>query len=277
MAAMMVSGNYVAVIDVEDGIGLIPSCGSDVGGGIRPSSWVYQVDLPRPGGDPIKRRVPAEGVVHVLSGAAAASPWRRGRSPLESAGLTSGQLAHIERSLGLDASVPTGGIMPQPDGASPASVKQAEPALTQGKGGLTLVETVAAGWGQGKTAAPRKDWEQVRFGAMVQQPNVLLRDATGQLIMGALGVNRRLFDGDGASSESAYRGMVSGICQHLAVLLEREIGVKLERPLTLDLSPASGYDVRGIGRAVGALVNAGVPLDSALRIAGVEGSRLVRS
>ena len=37
-ARMMVSGNYVAVIDVEDGIGLIPSCGFDVGGGIRPSS-----------------------------------------------------------------------------------------------------------------------------------------------------------------------------------------------------------------------------------------------
>ena len=167
--------------------------------------------------------------------------------------------------------------MPQPDAASPAAVKQAQTALTQGKGGLTLVETTAGGWGQGLTAAPRQDWQQKRFGAMVQQPNVLLRDSASHLVMASLGVNRKLFDGDGSSAQDAHRLMVSGVVQHLAALLEREIGVKLERPLTLDLSPAGGYDVRGVGRAVGSLVQAGVPLDQAIKIAGIEGSRVVRS
>ena len=193
-ARMLVTGNAVYMIDVEDGIGLIPSCAFDVGGGYRPSSWVYELDLPRPSGDPIKRRAPGQGVVHILSGAAPASPWR-GRSPLERAGLTSGQLAHIERSLGLDSSVPTGGIMPQPDGASPTAIAQAQRALTQGKGALTLIETTGAGYGQGPTAAPRQDWEQKRFGALVRQENVLLRDSASNLIMASLGINRRLFEG----------------------------------------------------------------------------------
>ena len=59
---MMVTGNAVYLIEVEDGIGLVPSCAFDVGGGYRPSTWVYEVSLPRPSGDPIKRRVPVDGV-----------------------------------------------------------------------------------------------------------------------------------------------------------------------------------------------------------------------
>ena len=273
---MMVTGNAIYLIDVEDGIGLIPACAFDVGGGYRPSSWVYSLDLPRPSGDAIKRRVPAGGVVHVKTGATPASPWR-GRSALERAGLTSGQLAHIERSLGLDSSVPTGGILPQPDGASAMAVAQANAALSQGKGALTLIETTAGGYGQGPTAAPRKDWEQVRFGPQVQQPNVQLRDSASNLIMASLGINSKIFDGDGASAQAAHRLMVTGVVQHLAALLEREVAVKLLQPLTLDLSPAGGYDVRGIGRALGSLVQAGLPLDQALRVAGIEASRVVRS
>ena len=273
---VMITGNAIYFIDVQDGLSLIPACEFNVGGGYRPSSWVYELGLPRPSGDPIKRRSPADGVVHVLSGAAPATPWK-GRSPLASASLTSGQLAHIERSLGHDASVPTGGIMPQPDGTSPTAIKQAMTALSQGKGHTTLVETTAGGFGQGLSAAPRQDWEQKRFGPLARQENILLRDSASNLIMSVLGINSKLFDGDGASAQDAHRLLVTGVVQHLAVLLETEVSEKLGQPVTLDLSAAGGFDVRGVGRALGSLVQAGVPLEQAMRIAGIEGSRIVRS
>ena len=65
-----------------------------------------------------------------------------------------------------------------------------------------------------------------------------------------------------------------GPVQQLAALLELEVSVKLEQPLTMDLSPAGANDVRGLGQAVGSLVQAQVPLAQAMRIAGLD-SRLV--
>ena len=267
---MVLYGNAVYMIDVDFGLALIPASGFKVRGSYQPSSWTYQLTLPRPTGEPAKRLVPAAGVVHVLSGATSSSPWR-GRSPLERAGLTAGQLANIEKSLGLDSSVPTGGILPQPDAATPMAVKQAQTALSQGKGGLTLVETTAAGWGQGQTAAPRQDWEQKRFGPMPPAPNIALRDSASNAVLAALGASTKLWNGDGASMRESYRLLVANTAQSLAALLEREIGVKLEVPVAFDLSPAGSLDPRGLGRAVGSLVAAGMPLDEAKGIAGLGG------
>ena len=88
-----------------------------------------------------------------------------GVSPLQSAGFTAETLARIEKSLQDDAKVPTGSIMPQPDGVSPTGIAQAKAAVTAGKGALTLVETTAGGFGLGPNSAPKNDWQQARFGA----------------------------------------------------------------------------------------------------------------
>ena len=125
-------------------------------GGFRPSTWSYQIELPRPSGEPIKRRSTAPGVVHVKWGESSTAPWTD-RSPLKQAGVTSEQLAAIERSLGQDATIPTGMMLPVPDGASAVQVDAARDALSTGKGSMTLLETTKGGFGAGTVAAPEKD------------------------------------------------------------------------------------------------------------------------
>ena len=59
--------------------------------------------------------------------------------------------------------------------------------------------------------------------------------------------------------------------QELAALLEDEVRVKLGTPVTIDLSPSTSVDARGLGRAVNSLVGAGIDLEEAKTIAGLNG------
>ena len=274
-STMLLRGEFVALVDIDDDgvLGLVQAHEVEVGGSWRPSSWVYRLRIPRPGGEDVVRRSPAAGVIHVKWNEKSSSPWL-GRSPLESAGLTSGQLANIERSLGHDASIPTGALLAVPDAASKTQVAQAKNAISSGKGGLSLLETTSSGWGKGGDAKPAKDLQQIRFGGEVPQTNVQLRDSSAAAVMACLGLNRRMFDGDGSSAESAYLLLVTGVCQTLCSLLEREVEDKLEIPVQFDLSPAHAADIRGLGRAIGAMVNAGMSLADAQEAAGLTGSRL---
>ena len=73
---MLLHGNAIYLVDIEDGLTLIPAASFEVGGGYRKSSWVYSLELPRPSGSPITRRIPSETVIlHVSRGAAVATPW----------------------------------------------------------------------------------------------------------------------------------------------------------------------------------------------------------
>lgn len=266
---MLLHGNAIYLVDIEDGLTLIPAASFEVGGGYRSSSWMYSLELNRPSGSPITRRLPGAGVVHVSRGAAAATPWL-GRSPLQGC-LAADALAQIERSLGFDSSLPTGGLMPQPDGASPKAINQAQTALTTGKGGIALIETTTAGYGQGKEAAPKGDWDQKRYGPMVPESSISFRDSASMAVLSAIGVSNRLFDGDGAAQRESHRLLVAGVCQELCALLENEVAVKLGTPVTIDLSPSTSVDARGLGRAVGSLVQAGIELEEAKTIAGLNG------
>ena len=66
--------------------------------------------------------------------------------------------------------------------------------------------------------------------------------------------------------------LVAGPGQQLAKLLEAEIGAKLEQPVTLNLSAAQSVELRGLGRATGSLVQAGMRLEDALVLAGLDAS-----
>ena len=79
------SGNFVALIEVEDGVvRFIPATSYDVSGGADPATWEYRVDL----GGPSRQRtvkIEAAGVLHFRVNADL--PWR-GRSALQVASAT---------------------------------------------------------------------------------------------------------------------------------------------------------------------------------------------
>ena len=264
---MLTGGNFVAILDAME---LLPvSAFEVVGGGSSPSTWIYDLELPRPNGRPDKQRLPAAAVLHVKHNALPSSPWM-GRSSLTGT-LAATALANIERSLSLDSSIPTGGILPQPDGISPTGIAQIRAALSQGKGALTLVETTAAAFGLGKESAPRRDWQQSRFGPEIPASSVAWQDAASNAVLAALGVHPALFSGGGEGQREAHRLMVAGTCQALAALLEAELMGKAGMSMSLNFSAAQSVDLRGLGRFVGSLTGNedNAPLADAMALAGL--------
>ena len=121
------------------------------------------------------------------------------------AGLTSDELAKIERSLSYDAGPAAGQILAMPDGAAKSVIGAAEGALSQGLGKITLIETTRGGFGQGQGAAPEKDWDQKRFGALVPEANINLRDKTALWVLAAMGIPPSLFTSEGSALRESYR------------------------------------------------------------------------
>ena len=261
-------GNAVYRIDVDgNGLDLVAASSFDVGGSA--GHWVYSLETPQPGDRKAdRRRVSADGVVHVRINAPSSEPWR-GRAPWMIASASAKTYAQIEKSLGLDSSVVGGMIMPQPDGASPKSIKEIQGALTAGKGGLTLVETTSQGFGQGLTAAPKQDWEQKRFGALIPEFNTILRDSSASAIMQAFGVSQAMFSGDGNAMREARRLMFLDSILPTSAIIALELTSKLEEPVSIGHELSEHLDSQRMGRFLKSLVDAGFSLPDAAAIVGL--------
>ena len=251
-------GNSVHRIDVQRRSGdirLLPVADYSITGSPAPETWRYAIKQARPNGDdPLDIEqlpvtvVPYEGMVHVRYMPGPQAPWH-GVSPLVSAGVTAGTLAEIEKSLSHDASVPTGGLMPQPDAASPTAIRQAGAAFTQGKGGLTLIETTAGGYGQGPSAAPRQDWDQKRFGAYAARGQ---HQALGGRDEGGNGIARRqplALHVPGLSAARELPAPFSGTIVPLGQLIAAELSEKLERDITIAFPERVETDISALSRA----------------------------
>ena len=186
-------GEDVHLIDVRGGeVKLIP-CGSwDVRGPWREPSWFYRVDTFGPSGNDT-HFVPSAAVLHVRYAVDSARPWY-GISPLGWARSTGTLAANLETRLGEEAGSSVGYLLPVPadggdgDGEDDDPLAQLKADLANLKGRHALVETTAAGYGEGRQAAPQGDWKPQRIGANVPESSVSLRSAAAHGVLSACGV-----------------------------------------------------------------------------------------
>ena len=274
-------GESVQLIDLNRRTGMIQllPVASDpiITGGTAPDSWRYEIRLPRPNGeDPLEidqlpvRHIAAEGLVHVRYMPYRSAPWQ-GVSPLQSAGFTAETLARIERSLQDDAKVPTGGIMPQPDGISDQGIAGIKAAVSAGKGALTLIETTAGNYGLGPGGAPQRDWEQKRFGPDTPASSIQLWEAAMLAVMAALGVPPSMYTSQGGALRESYRHLFGGTLVPLANLVQAELSEKLEEEITISFPERLVSDVSALSRAFSSLVKAGYPLKQVHQMLGFPG------
>lgn len=269
-------GNAVFQLVAEDGeLQLLPVAKYEIVGGPRPRSWMYTFRQQQPNGEnPIdtddlpQQASSYDGMVHVRNTPHPESPWR-GVSPLIAAGVTAGQLAKIEQSLSYDASVPTGGLLPLPDGVTATQANAAKSALTTGKGKTTLVETTRGGFGQGSQAAPQHDWGQARFGAMIPAANIDMREKSALAVMAAMGIPPSLYTSEGSAQRESYRHFLGGTVASLGALIEEELSAKFEQPIRIEFPQSWISDISARSRAFGTLVKAGMSPVDAARIAGL--------
>ena len=275
-------GEHVAAIEV-DGSGMVrlrPAASWDVTGGDDESSWTYRVDLFGPSANRTVR-LPASGVVHARYSVDGARPWQ-GIGPLAWARLTGRLHAEVEAALGDEASGTRGHVLPMPAGpetdevdadgnpVDPQADLRRDVANLRGK--TVLVETTAAGWGEGTGAAPRHDWQPQRLGAAPPAPLVDLRSESARSVLAACGVPAALFEagGDAAGKRESWRILLHGAVQPVADLLAVELGAKLDAPgLRLGFDRLFASDLQGRARAFQSLTGGGMAADRAAELAGL--------
>lgn len=271
-------GEDLHLLEIQGGdLALLPVGAHDVRGGPDQASWWVRADLFGPSGN-ITRLVPWEGVLHCRYSVDPSRPWV-GVSPLGWASQTGKLAGGLESTLANESAAPSAQVLPVPqDGGDDEGDEDEDPLhhmkgdLANAKGGVMLVETTAAGWGEGDAAAPRQDWQQHRLGA--DFPDVLrsTRADVFDAVAAACNVPAALLDkrAEGTSQREALRRFQHVGLAPLGEIIAAELRQKLEAPgLRFDFTPLMASDLAGRARAVGIFVKAGVGKDEALRLAGL--------
>ena len=262
---LAVRGEVVFEMAVNGTVELTQAASWEVAGGTRPESWRYAVELPLPGGRVVKRTLPAESVIHLRYATRPGAPWT-GVSPLGMADQTRALATWIERRLAEEASTATSYVLPLPESADVDALKAD---IKGGKGRLHIVDTTAAGWGEGTASAPPGDWRSNRLGASPPDSLGKLRDSLKADIFGAYGIPSSIH-GTGGSARESYRQFLASTIQPLAKIVTEELSAKLDTDLALDFTELRAADIASRARAYGQLITAGMNEAKAAQVTGLD-------
>ena len=240
-------------------------------GNADPATWLCTATAYGPSGSSTWR-VPQSSVVFVTWGSPTARPYH-GLSPSSWAADTARLNANTERSLADEASGPVAQLLPVPqdggDGGDDDPLAGLKTDIKAARGKALLVETVNAGWGEGKPAAPQSDWKQQRLGPAPTEAMVQLADAAFARVLAASGCSPALFDdSDGTSKREALRQWHLGTVLPLARQIEHELTAKLESDVRLRFD-LYNVDLAGRAQAFQKLVAGGVAVNEALATSGL--------
>ena len=221
----------------------------------------------------LRSLLPFAGVVFARWGSTPGQPYV-GTGPISTWAHTTARLgSETERSLADEAAGPLAQLLAIPaDGGDdseddPLAALKADVRTARGK--ALLVETVAAGWGEGATAAPRRDWTASRLGPSPPAALAEIRRDSFAHVLASTGTPPSLFvDADGTAQREAVRRWHLGTVLPLARILESELTVKLEAAVRLQFD-AYPLDLAGRAQAFQKLVAGGVDVTEALATAGL--------
>ena len=268
-------GESIHLILTDTGTLELISCGSwDVRGGWSEESWEYRVDLFGPSGN-ITRLVPSSSVLHFRYSVDPARAWH-GLSPLAWATSTGNLAANLENRLEQETGGPVGYLLPVPhdsapkeDGTGPLDGLRKD--ISGLRGQNVLLETTAAGHGEGRQAAPQQDWVSRRIGANPPEVLAVLRSDMGRAVLGACGVPVGLFESQGSSqgAREAWRQFVYGSVQPLAKMISEELSKKLETEVSLNFSELQAADIAARAGSFKKMVESGIAVDRAAGLSGL--------
>lgn len=277
-------GEFVGMLDVDGArVAVLPAGHWTVRGGVRPSSWRYELEIYGPDGSE-SWTVPAAGVLHLRYSVQVGRP-ERGLAPLTWAGSTASLAGNLEQRQSEETGAAVGSVLPVPrDGTGddpdadgdndtdPLAKLRAD--LAGMKGRPMLVES-AGSWAsaEGLPASQRHAdiWRQMRIGGEVPDSHVTLRTEVTRAVLAACGVPAEIIMGaDASAAREAWRRFAFGTVAPALRCVESECRDKLGEPgLTLDPSALAAADLVSRSRAVSSLTTAGIEVERALQIAGL--------
>ena len=269
--ALIKRGEAVLVLDIAPGGGLrlLPAASWDIGGGVEPESWVYNVDLAGPSGQ-ASRRVPSAGVIHVKFAVEPERPWS-GVSPIKAASLAGRLSANVAAALGDEAGGAHGNLLAIPKDGNDASVEGLKADLKKLAGNLAVLESASGGWGDpGRAVPPSKDLVPQRLGADPPMALVKLHEQASAEVLAACGCPVELLTtGEGTALREAHRRFLFSTIAPLGRTVSEELSEKFETPVALDWSELRSSDISGRARAFQSMVGGGMDVAKAASLAGL--------
>lgn len=267
------SGDSMHVIDVNmiGRVSLLPCSSWHFEGDAHPDTWTVRATFYGPSTS-TTRNLPFAGVVFVTWGSTPGQPYV-GTGPLSWAHTTARLQSEAERSLADEAQGPLAQLLAIPqdggDDGEDDPLKLLKADLRTARGKALLLETVAAGWGDGRSAAPQRDWQAARLGPTPPESMVRVRSDAFEAVLAATGTPPSLFiDSDGTSQREAIRRWHQNVVLPMARLLQDELSEKLEAEVRL-VFDSYPLDLAGRAQAFQKLVAGGVPVNEALATSGL--------
>ena len=268
------SGDSMHVIRLDGATGdvrLIPASSWHWEGSHDPSTWTVRVTAYGPSTS-TTWHLPAAGVVFVRWGGTPGQPYV-GTGPLGWAHTSARLGSEAERTLADEAAGPLAQLLAVPQDGGDAGdddpLKTLKADIRTARGKALLVETSAAGWGEGQASAPQRDWMASRLGPSPPAAGVEVAGDAFARVLAATGTPPSLFlDSDGTSQREAVRRWHLGTVLPLARLLEHELAAKLESPVRLRFDNYP-MDLAGRAQAFQKLVAGGVDVNEALATSGL--------
>ena len=258
--ALLLRGEAVYRIDVDQGIRLLPSASWSVKGGTDEREWTYKVTEHTPDGHEITRTLPADGVVHLRIGAEPGSPWK-GCGPLQNSSTSKTLAGRIETRLSEEADAKTGTLL-----AVPEVKQQLQDDINRLKGEVVLVRGPSNWDAPGRPGGT--ELRPQRLGFSPPEHIEGLRDSVSRSVLAAAGVPAALLGSDGVASREGNRQLILNTILPVSKIISVELADKLDVPGLTMTFEALQADITNRARGVGTLVKAGVQLDEAMRHAG---------
>ena len=270
--ALIRHGESVWAISVSAGrVLLTPAAHWDVSGGPLERTWRYALELAGPSGSATVN-LPSESVLHFRFGSDPDRPWV-GTSPLGFAASSAASAAGLELRLSEELSGPVAHLLPIPqdggDGSQNDPLAQLKADIAGAKGGTVMLETTAAGLGEGRAASPTSDWTPHRIGADPPETLVKLRAEGAAGIIAACGIPPALAtaSSDGSAQKESFRRFVASSVRPKALEISNQLSEKLERPISFNFDELRADDIVGKSRVVKNLVDAGFSIKDAAQAA----------
>lgn len=267
------SGDSMHLIDVERSgrVAFLPVSSWHFEGDAHPDSWRVRVTCYGPSTS-TTRHLPYSGVVFARWGNTPGQPYV-GVGPLSWAHLTARLQGETERSLADEMQGPIAQLLAIPsdggDGEESDPLASLKADIRAARGKSLLLETTAAGWAEGKSAAPQKDWRPERLGPHPPEAMEKIREGAFRAVLAACGTPPSMFiSDDGTAQREALRRWHQNLVLPLARILERELTEKLETAISLKFD-AYPLDLQGRAVAFNKLVQAGMEPGEALKVSGL--------
>ena len=250
---------------------LIPASSWHREGSHDPASWTVRVTTYGPSTS-TTWDLPASAVVFVRWGSTPGQPYT-GTGPLSWAHTSAKFHSEAERSLADESAGPLAQLLAIPqdggDGSDDDPLAKLKADIRGARGKALLIETTAAGWGEGRANSPQRDWSASRLGPMPPDSMVKAADSAFMRVLASCGVPPSLFvSDDGTAQREVVRRWHMNTVLPLARILEHELTEKLEASVKLWFDNYA-MDMVSRSQVVSKLTSAGVALPVALEAVGL--------